>query len=103
MPSLKRLPALLLAALLLLPAGLAVSAASLSTEDPVRVGSGGYPRMTRLSDGDLIVTGETTEYRSSDNGTTYRKTSTNLFAGTPSTVTTVSGVTHTLTRANTVR
>ncbi|MBQ7171509.1 MAG: hypothetical protein IJR89_04450 [Clostridia bacterium] len=103
MPSLKRFSALLLSALLLLPAGLAAAAAGpLSTEDPVRVGSGGYPRMTRLSNGDLIVTGETTEYRSSDNGATYRKTSTNLFAGTPSTVTTASGVTHTLTRANTV-
>ncbi len=102
MPTLKRFSALLLSALLLLPAGLAAAAASLSTEDPVRVGSGGYPRMTRLSNGDLIVTGETTEYRSSDNGATYQKKSSNLFAGTPATVTTASGVTHTLTRANTV-
>ena len=87
MPSLKRLSALLLSALLLLPAlAAAVSAEALATEAPVRVGSGGYPRMTRLADGDLIVTGETTEYRSSDNGATYKKTSSNLFSGLPSSV-----------------
>ena len=103
MPSLKRLSALLLSALLLLPAlAVAASAGSLATEAPLRVGSGGYPRMTRLANGDLIVTGETTEYRSSDNGATYKKTSSNLFSGLPSSVKTASGVTHALTRANTV-
>lgn len=103
MPALKRLPALLLSALLLFPPlAAAVSAEALATEAPVRVGSGGYPRMTRLADGDLIVTGETTEYRSSDNGATYKKTSSNLFSGLPSSVKTASGATHALTRANTV-